>query len=113
MVVGILGCFESPEKTVRNHRTHEFTPQIFQVNLSTIFAPHVSVYLLEVKRKGYDITVVLIFQLCAPKIGEMMHFCLAHPLQMMWGWGVQATNKLFEIPGVHTLEPKKESTSKS
>ena len=107
MVVGILG-FLNHLKMVRNHRTQEFNRRFFRYFFLGQFLHHyVSVYLSEVKRKGYDITVVLIFQLCTPKIGEMIHFCLAHPLQMMWGWGVQATNKLVEIPGVHTLDPKK------
>lgn len=60
---------------------------------------YVSVYLSEVKRKGYDITVVLICSILYTKnCGEMIHFCLAHPLQMMY-----CSTHCFNIPLISSL----------
>ena len=66
MVIGILG-FLNHLKMVRNHRTHEFNLQIFSGIFCQFLHHHVSVYLSEVKRKGYDITVVLIFSIVYTK----------------------------------------------
>ena len=82
--------FESPENGPKSQSSW-ICLEIFRLIYRQFWHHNVSVYLLEVKRKGPKAMILqwcLFFNCVHQELcGNFRHFCLAHPLQMMWRCG--------------------------